>query len=211
MRAWILVASLTLMTVHSAAAGTITYTAQGRRVAAVAGQLGGASNGEVKDAPDFAPWSEMASALYGNINGSAAATATQVSILDVDVGITLSGGLSASADVGFVGNAQSLFGVSFSLAADTPYVSTLSGSANITAFSFGSSGSGTLTFAANSSGILPAGDYSLQINHREASVGGSVSGGYSYSLTVPEPSTVVLSSLAFVGLLAYAWRVTPIA
>jgi len=188
-RAWILVAILILSALQSAAADTITYTAQSRRVAAIAGPIGGSGNSDTKDASGFAPWSEMASASYSDTNGSAGATATQVSILDVDTGITLNGNLSAVANVGFTGNAQSLFNLSFNLAAYTPYVSTLSGSANLTSFLLGLSG-GAITFEANSSGVLPAGDYSLGVNHRAAASDGSSNGSYSYSLAVTAPSGI---------------------
>jgi hypothetical protein len=54
---------------------------------------------------------------------------------------------------------------------------------------------GSVSYGANSSGILPAGDYSLSVLFRVTAneFGGAVGGLYTYSLTiVPEPSSTFL-------------------
>jgi hypothetical protein len=115
------------------------------------------------------------------------------------------GSLSATATLGYAGIAQSILNVSFTLLELTPYTSQMMGSPFF--FAFANSGS---SFAANSSGTLPIGNYGLQIRFQE-SAGPSpaaIESTYRYSLAfVPESSTYLLAAIG--GLLlasCVCWR-----
>jgi hypothetical protein len=111
----------------------------------------------------------------------------------------MSGDLGAASSAfpfsGCVGNAQSFLGASFTLDSDVQYISALDDNGSVIAnFAFQGAG-GSVSYDANSSGILPAGTYSLSILFQVTAneFGGTAGGLYTYSLTlVPEPPSVCL-------------------
>jgi len=197
---WLLT-TIAVVAIGSDVAAAPIYGGATRQVSGGAGPNGSPGVGETKQ-PSFgslAPWADTATAVYSNAGGSASASAFQSSAIDAS-GVTMLGTLSAAATLGYAGNAQSILNVSFTLLEPTPYTSQVMGSPFV--FSFASSGA---SFAANSSGILPIGNYGLQVRFQESAgpLPAAIESNYQYSLTfVPEPSTCCLAAFGSLMLAA---------
>jgi hypothetical protein len=188
-----------LISIPLQAHASIIYTAQIRQVTAAAGPSGGFGVSDSDAAPDFLPWLGSASIVYANISGSSSSSVGQESVLGA-TSITNVGTLSAAADTSFVASATNSFSTSFTLAAATPYVSSLSG-LTPTLFALQLTPGGT-PFGANSSGILPAGSYTLTMQFQRSAgpLQSSSAGAYQYTLTVPEPGSLLLGIVGGAGL-----------
>jgi hypothetical protein len=168
----------------------------------------GPGTGDLEENHTTGFWSALAESTHSTPcpcppfggGGSASATATQVSDLG-DLEISMSGALVTSATEGYVGHATSYLGVSFTLASDSPYVSSLiTLGPNVQDFNL--QRAGNFPIDANSSGTLLAGNYSLVVDIRASTVA-NTSGLYAYNLLiVPEPSCacLMLIGVLFAGL-----------
>jgi hypothetical protein len=188
------------------AAAAIDYGGQSRQVATITGPNGGPGTSDLKDTNATGFWSETAASGYSDTNGSASASASQTSNLG-DLEISISGDLAAASD-GHIAFALSQLGVTFTTDADLYYVSALDATTEVLTFTF-VAGGGTVSYDANSNGVLPAGVYSIEAEFRAyantAAGISSASGQYSYDLTLaPEPSTVGLSAVGALLMLAAA-------
>jgi hypothetical protein len=185
---------LILLLATTPAAAAFVYGGQNRQVATITGPNGGGgATSDLKDTIATGLWSEIAASAYSDVNGSSSASATQTSNLGDDE-ISMSGNLAAASN-GHVAFALSQLGVTFTTDVDLPYVSTLSATTEVLSFTF-VAGGGNVSYGANSSGILPAGVYSIGAEFRsfaytESGIS-SASGQYRYKLSVagvPEPSS----------------------
>jgi hypothetical protein len=172
------------------------------------------SPGAVEDVENTAAtgfWTATASSTYTDTVGSASASASQISDLG-DFEISMSGAVGGSGAAfdgvsgGYNGVGQSVLNAQFTLDSDSPYVSTLVSTTSVMSFNFSGAGA---SYDANSSGVLPAGDYALSIVFQEGNtVPGSASGAYAYNLSiagVPEPSSALVFLVVGATLLV-AWR-----
>lgn len=155
-----------------------------RQISATAGPFGGFSNSDVDSTNLLGAWVEAVSTSYSSGNINAIAWASMDSLIDPD-GILLSGSLAAQSTLGGVANAQSILSVSFQLLQATPYFSDITGAP----FQFSLANNAT-AYAADSSGILPIGNYSLTVRF-QAGAGpsaGSSDTPYQYTLLfAPSP------------------------
>jgi hypothetical protein len=182
------------------AAAVIQYGTVSRFVATSAGPNGGFGDSDVDSTGATGIWTASVASAYSDGppgGGNASASATQVSDLG-DLEISMAGdlmGAGAANDPpfgGYGGIAQSSLTASFTLDADSPYMSVLVSTPDVANFDFRSQ---SANYGANSSGVLPAGSYTLSILFQVTNGGfpGGVSGAYAYNLTiVPEPSSVCL-------------------
>jgi hypothetical protein len=187
-----------LFLISSPAIAEFEYSGQSRQVATLAGPLGGVGTSDVDSTTATGAWSSSVDCSYGTNPPTcgAAAGASQSSNLG-DFDINMSGELAA-ATAGFpvaecVAHAISQLDASFTLNSDVAYISALDTQTEME-FSLLSAG-GNVSYGANSSGILPAGDYSLSVLFRVTAneFGGSVGGLYTYHLRIaPEPSSAFL-------------------
>lgn len=198
-------ALVVLLAATTSTAAPIGYFGQSRPISATA--CGGTCVGDQKFNMALGPWSETATAFYSDTGGSATATTTQTSDL-TDLQVSMSGMLAAGGSPsGYGGFSLSRLLISFSLASDSPYVSTMSsGGETASAIQLSSNPSGmVIPYNPNSSGVLTAGNYDLSVQFSLTAGGRSASGAYTYGLTIiPEPSSAVLFLLG--GLLLVATR-----
>jgi hypothetical protein len=190
--------SLLVLFLAAAPGRAIVYSDHTRLVEAIADVGGAETESRTTSAPGF--WSEIvfADLLIGG-GGAAIASASQNSDI-ADAAIGLSGSLSAAATSSFPevpiasASAASQLSADFSVTSPTRYVSILSTLGDTTVdFVFRPAGSGG-SFLANGSGVLPPGQYELDILFAVAAESGeAVAGDYVYSLFfTPEPSTLLL-------------------
>ncbi|MCI0335847.1 MAG: PEP-CTERM sorting domain-containing protein [Planctomycetes bacterium] len=205
MRGILVGAIAVLLAATSSTAAPIDYFGQSRGITAAA--CGGTCVVDAKTTMALGPWSETATAVYSDTGGSATATTTQTSDL-TDLQVSMSGMLAAGGvPLGYAGSSLSTLGISFLLASDSPYVSTMStGGDTASAIQLSLNPSGmVIPFDPNSSGVHAAGSYSLSLQFNLNAGGRSASGTYTYGLTIiPEPSSAGLFLLG--GLLLVATR-----
>jgi hypothetical protein len=191
-----------LLLLAATPASAINYLGATRQVTASAGAF--ISNTDQQTTSALGVWPGTASASYADVNGFASASVSQLSDIG-DLGITMSGSLAAAASgLGYAGSALSHLSAEFTIDSNTPYNSIFltSGGSTVPNFYFAALG-GSPSYGANSSGVLPAGQYSLLVQIRADSP--SSAGDYNYSLVVaPEPSSAVLLMVA--GLLVATRR-----
>ena len=199
-------ACLALVLALADSARAIVYDSATRTLQAVAGNFTGVS--DLKTTTALGAWSESVYAPYSEISGGAIASGNQTSDLGA-LSITMSGSQFAiSSSNPFQSGTFSQLNTDFTLAVDTPYTSSLTTSgtnAYSSFFSFTAIG-GSPSYSANSSGILPAGQYSLDLAFSaNAPYGQSSSQNYNYSLALPEPASASLiligAALFFTGLI----------
>ncbi len=205
---------LVLCLAATPAAAAIDYGTLNRQVVSAAGPIGGFGDIDSDDTTATGFWSASVASAYSDgppSGGNASATATQVSDL-ATLSITMAGDLTGAGAAndppfgGYAGLAQSRLGASFTLDSDSPYVSTLVSTADVGHFDFRSQ---IANYDANSSGVLPAGFYTLSIVFQASNFGfpGAVSGSYAYNLTiVPEPSSACLILVGTLLAAASGWR-----
>ena len=189
-----------LLLAATPAAAAINYSFRNRQVATSTGPADSPGTSDLEDTAATGFWSAEATSAYGTDppSCSAGAACSQISNLG-DFEISMSGDLGAASSAfpfpGCVGIAKSFLGASFTLDSDVRYISALDDNGGVIAnFAFQEAG-GSVSYDANSSGILPAGTYSLSILFQVTAneFGGTAGGLYTYSLTlVPEPSSVCL-------------------
>jgi hypothetical protein len=200
MRPHLTIAVLFVLALPSLALGQVTYVSQSRTIRAFAPGLGPPAPDETRSAPDFAVFDQSVSSTSADTT----ATATQRSMLQPS---EISGTFLASATSrnGFNAIASSLLDVSFTLGAATPYTLTGPYDGIVTVILSGSAGTiartppGSIVGNLNSSGVLGAGTYRLQVQCFPDNSGPFAHAGTAtISLVVPAPG--VLLALLPMGL-----------
>jgi hypothetical protein len=179
------------------ASAAFSYDGGTRTVTAGAGN-GFTGNGDSKSTAALGSWFESVAASYSDLNGSSSGAATQLSDLGssaISMLASVSGGATGAP---YSGAGISSLGAEFEIAANTPYESILTtAGGGMTTFSLSTSG-GTISYDANSSGILVPGHYTLFVSFQATSppegglTGGDISYGLSIESAVPELSSAWL-------------------
>jgi hypothetical protein len=179
------------------AAAAFNYESQTRNLSASVGF--GPENNDFQSTSATGPWSAIVFVSRSDPGGGGAtASGSQTSNLGSDL-IAMSGSLSAGSTSSAGGTATSQMFLTFTFASDTYYVSAVTTTGDevngSNGVSFYPAGGGSF-INPNSNGVLPAGEYALNITFGVGSPfnGGTSSGTYDYSLSTrsvtPEPSSV---------------------